>query len=329
MNTDYYSIPYSTIKGGAKFTSNVDQGLALLLFNTLDVGEIPPKKSRTKLNITGNPGGIISMRFLYKQKAIIRGSRYALTVFKNAILIDLELEDKTVCIHFYQDKFNLTGAQSEHHIDEAASYLCDHINNMYSNIKAFLLNELKEEAIEYIRNNCYEIEYDSEEQETKWFASELIPEKYDFCRFLFAAENDVHYDMIVDMIDYIMTTHPDDYEDQVTYKNPDTTMVNHNTSLGNSIVCYELNAFMESYFQIEPRFSCYYDGETKAKTIVLYWNYEPEDYGIVRREKTNYKVSFTIGNAGNVSISGRNKEVISHAYEDLILLFDAFNNRHQ
>lgn len=326
MNTDYYSIPYSTIKGGAKFTSPVDKRLAVLLFNVLYIKDLPPKKSRTKLNITGNPGEIISMRFLHKQTAIIRGSRYAEKFFKNAILIDLELEDKTVCIHFYDDKFTLTGGQSEHHIDEAAQYLCTHINNMHANIINFLSNELKEEAVEYIKNYCCEIEIDENGEEAKWIVSELLPEKYKFCEFLLVSENDVYYDTIIDMIDYLMTTQQEDYE-EVSYHDPNTIMVNHNTSLGSSIVCYDLSVFVESYFQTEPRFSCYYDPENKPNTIVLYWNYEPSEYGMVSEKSKNYKVSFTIGNAGNISISGRNKEVISHAYEDLILFFDAYNNR--
>lgn len=326
MNIDYYSIPYSTIKGGAKFTSPVDKRLAVLLFNVLDIEGIPPKKSRSKLNCTGNPGGIISMRFLYKETAIIRGSRYAETVFKNAVLIDLELEDKTVCIHFYNDKFSLTGGQADHHIEEAANYICNHINNMYSNIRDFLSNELKEEAIEYIKNYCYETEIDGENI-IRWANSESLPEEYKFCEFLFVAQNDVYFDIIVDMIDYIMSTQLEDYETEILCQDLDTVMVNHNTSLGNSIVCYDLSVFVENYFQFENKFSCYYDAENKPNNIVLYWNYEPEDYGVQRQEGKKYRVSFTIGNAGNIAISGKKKEIISDAYDDLILLFDAFNNR--
>lgn len=324
MITDYYKIPYSTIKGGAVFTHRVDKRLSALLFNTLYIDSLPPKRSRTKLPITGNQGSIISMRFLHGQTAIYRGSRYTDALFKNAVLIDLELTDKSVCIHFYDDKFILTGGQAEHHIEEAGGYLCDHINEMHANILNFLSNPLKHEAVEYIKNNCFELDIDDDGQEIYWASDELLPDKYDFCRFLFAAQLDVYFDTIVDLIEYLVETNPDDYAEDVSFETPTTTMVNHNTSLEQGISCYQLSKFIESYYKIEPRFSCYYDPETKPNTIVLYWNYEPEDYGIVGEKNKSYKVSFTIGNAGNIAISGRNKQVNSDAYDDLIRLFDNF-----
>lgn len=299
--------------------------LALAFFDCVTIENYAPAVARAKLPYLGEPGAILAMRFKNEKGELFRGTKYTTKALKNAILVDIEIETKRVCLHFHKDKIIVSGAKSPDHHDQAAGYITDHINLMYDRIQALQNHELRDQAVEWIHRNKFQIVNvtydDGTELESLEITNEQLPPEYEFCEFLFNGQNDLDAYTILESIDDALKVEIP--SEPIKWLPPTITMMNKVTSIGHSVNCQSLSVFASNYTETMSDLKVYYDAENSPEYIHIYWTCDPDEYGVKPKKDGNF-VSFTINSGGAMSFSGPSEEAIIDAYNDIYLLLDDF-----
>lgn len=242
------------------------------------------------------PGEILSMRYDYKVRGIIRSENAK--SFSHSIIIDIGTSKRIISVKLSRSTLELTGPTSYKLAKEAAQYVLDHVKLCQENLMCVRKNlevarKLRDQLVENaFSNNQIKATTDEEKQILAFFQQQIRG---------YSSNN------IASFLDFILSLNRDLYNGTLKLGQLDCEMTNVPFDLGYSVNLISLTRIMNS-----PPFECIYsNAKNSSSAAVLYWYTKYErSTGQPKRAKHTIRVN----KSGYVRHSGPNLDAMKPVY---------------